>query len=42
MGQEDGVYRVLARQRRGDISKELTRPQGVWRGGGRTVPLYTG
>jgi hypothetical protein len=42
MGLEDGVYRVLARQRRGEASKELPRQQAVWRGGARMVPLYAG
>lgn len=42
MGPGYGVFRVLARERRGDTSRDLPRQQAVWRGEGRSVPLYTG
>jgi hypothetical protein len=42
MGPGYGVYQVLARDRRGDVSKDLSRQQAYWRGDGRAVPLYTG
>ncbi|HEV7897030.1 MAG TPA: glycosyl hydrolase family 28-related protein [Planosporangium sp.] len=42
MGPGNGGYRILARQRRGEVNKELPRQQAYWRGDGRAVPLYTG
>jgi Pectate lyase superfamily protein len=42
MGPGYGVYRVLARERRGEANKDLARLQAAWRGEGRSVPLYTG
>lgn len=42
MGPGYGVFRVLARERRGDTSRDLPRQQAVWRGAGRSVPLYAG
>jgi hypothetical protein len=42
MGPGYGWFRVLARERRGGISRDLPRQQAVWRGDGRSVPLYTG
>jgi hypothetical protein len=42
MGPGNGGYRVLARQNRGGVDKDLPRQQAYWRGDGRTVPLYTG
>ncbi|MGC9669159.1 glycosyl hydrolase family 28-related protein [Planosporangium sp. 12N6] len=42
MGPGNGGYRVLARQRRGEVTKDLRREQAYWRGDGRTVPLYAG
>jgi hypothetical protein len=42
MGPGNGVYQVLVRQRRGGAKKDLARQQAVWRGDGRTVPLYAG
>ncbi|NJC84037.1 hypothetical protein HC030_15935 [Planosporangium mesophilum] len=42
MGPGNGGYRILTRQRRGEVTKDLPRQQAYWRGDGRTVPLYTG
>jgi hypothetical protein len=42
MGSGYGGYRILVRQHHGDTSRDLPRQQAVWRGDGRTVPLYTG
>jgi hypothetical protein len=42
MGPGNGVYRTLIRDRRGEVSKDLTRQQAYWRGDGRMVPLYIG
>jgi hypothetical protein len=41
-GPASSVYRVLVRQHRGAAGRDLARTQAVWRGDGRTVPLYTG
>jgi hypothetical protein len=42
MGPGNGAYRILARERRGEESRDLSRQQAYWRGDGRAVPLYTG
>jgi hypothetical protein len=42
MGPGYGVYRTLIRDRRGQVSKDVTRQQAYWRGDGRMVPLYVG